>query len=367
MIAGALRCSTALLVIAIVMVAGAGIAGTPVSKMVDQLDPKWERLFRLIEQQKKAPDSALFSKDKGTYQKKIDNLLDEAIAILGDSPSVTTITEIRFRQRYIEQRKEIIASLKAKKAMNPDKDYTKEIEKEEQRIATSRQEIERLKSGLVNQLDSVGIKLSQEQADSLANSVTGEDDARMFTVFYNIRLFTGQLKTLAGETGENLAIAKKYYGMHTVLLMTLLHLHDIYISRVDQSYLPKIKGILDENRKLQSETKSLMKGSEGTHKASLTANLEAQQLTGKVAAMYLSYLDKKKNKVAESRKKVNKEWEVAVNTFKTVTVAHILINIIRESEAFYKSLTELQVPDLLTFTNAEMKNEFQRLTIQMKQ
>ena len=361
------RYSVLILLIASFMYTNICFADTSVSKMWGKLDPKWENLFRLIDQEKKAHDSAIFSKDKASYHKKIDKLLDQAIAILGDSPSLTVITNIRSQQIYIEQRKQNIADLKTRKAMNPDKNYAKDIENEEQRITKSREEIERLKGTLVSQLDSIGIKLTKEQVDSLVNSVTGEDDARMFTVFYNIRLFTDKLKTLVGETGENIAVAKKYYGMHTVLLMTLLHLHDVYIGRVEQSYVPKIKKIIDQNQKLQSETKSLMKRSDGANKASFKANLESQDLTGKVATMYLSFLERKKNKVVESRKKVHKEWTVAVNTFNTVTAAQLLISLIRESEAFYKSLTALQVPDLLTFSNVEMKNEFQRLTVQMKQ
>ena len=72
-----------------------------------------------------------------------------------------------------------------------------------------------------------------------------------------------------------------------------------------------------------------------------------------------------KERILKSQEQIFREYEVAKNTYDTVSTAHGLIILMRKTNSFYNSLVLLQAPELIKFKNDEMKNEFQKLTSQI--
>ena len=349
---------------------------TPLSVLATS--DKWERFYprcnkvlALSAQKTEAPSWKLFgdTKTKGQLDQDINKLLDEALLILGTSELVKTFHEIREYRTKIVEYNQKISDLKTRRILADKKEVRRcdsEIEDHKDRIERIQEEIARLKKKLSQHFLEMGITLNDDQLEMLITGVTGDDDAKMFAVFHTVKHFTVQLKKLAADTGENIEVARKYYGVHTVLLKVLLRLQDLYVERIQKDYIPKLDKIVDDTEALLSQTNRLLKDSDDAHAQVYKANAEAQQLTLRAAALYSKYLKQNRERVRKAREKVYKEYQAALNTYETVTNAHILISLIRKADSFYKSLSELQVPDLVVFSNTEMKKEFEKLTIKMR-
>jgi len=219
---------------------------------------------------------------------------------------------------------------------------------------------------LLEKIREIGLHLEEEQVDTLIYSVTGDDDVEMIAVFENIKIITGKLKEMTADSKENIETAKRYYGMHAVLLKILLFLQETYMDRVQNEYLPELDRLETENRALMEKTEGLLANSEKEHRFLYRSNLQAQKLTEKTIEIYKRYLENSQGRIAYSRKKIRKEYEVAENTYHTVSTAYALISMMQNSDGFFRSLNKLQVPELLKFDNHAMKLEFEKITAKLR-
>ncbi len=367
----------AVLLMAVLFVAVA--AASPLEDAWPRLNKKLDETLSLIRKQRKAPDSSWipFKEDKEDLDEEMDELLAEAVEILNVSDLSELKREIKGIQRNIREYERRIARLQTERLMAPEEveswkvwkkdmaDYQEEIAEYREAIAENRRRAEELKAAFAARIREAGISVDGEQIDTLLYSITGDDDVAMISVFDNIKAITGKLKVLTRESGENLETARRYYGMHVVLLKILLHLQKTYIDRINTEYVPSLTAIVEENRELMERTESLLKECEPRHCPMYAANLEAQELTDRTAKLYLRYLEQNKERVSDSKAQLRREYEIAENTYHTVSTAYALVDLLRDSERFFSALSELQVPDLLTFDNREMKEEFRKLTDKM--
>ncbi|MBL7217039.1 MAG: hypothetical protein ISS62_05055 [Desulfobacteraceae bacterium] len=246
-------------------------------------------------------------------------------------------------------------------------DYEKAIIDYKSKIERNKKEIDRLKSQLVKEFKKIGVNVNREQVDTLVSSITSDDDIQLISVFNNIKILTVKLKDLTVESSENPENAKRYYGMHTILLRILLRLHERYVLRIKDEYLPKLDEIISKNIELGKKTKSLMDQASEKHKPVYRANFKAQKVTHKTALLYEEYLNENRERIMEAHAKLVPEYEAALNTYNTVTTAHDLIALMKTANNMFDNLSELQTPKLLVFENKEMKKEFNKITLKMKQ
>lgn len=351
--------------------------------MADSVNDHWEKLhgklddtLTLMAKKQTLPDHTWnpFKEDKQTLEEKINDLLDEAVEILNISDLSSIKQQISVCQDDIRDYKNRIAELQTQKIMAPEdepawkvwvsdaKDYENKIDAYKDQIAQKEQAIAELKAKMLEQLSAEGITLDSEQLDTLIYSVTGDDDIEIISVFHNIKAITVKLRDLSEESAENIDTAKRYYGMHALLLKILLNLQQSYIDRVDGRYIPELSAIEKDTRWLMQKTRSLLSASEPQHRKVYQANLESQQLTDRTILLYRQYLEKNKTRMTRSRQKIFKEYQAAENTYMTVSTAHTLITMMRDADNLYNSINELQIPDLLTFDNTAMKAEFKKLS-----
>jgi len=341
-----------------------------------KLHAKLDDTLTLLAEKQTLPENTWnpFKDDKQSLDKEINELLDEAVEILNISDLYAIKQQINGCQADISDYKEMIAELHTKKMMAPKdtaawkiwendvKDYEDKITSYTENIAAKEQAISDLKARLQKQFLKQGIALDSEQLDTLIYSVTGDDDIEIISVYNNIKTITAKLRDLTAESGENIETAKRYYGMHALLLKILINLQQNYVDRVDGRYMPELSTIEKVNQQLIEKTRSLLSTSESQHKKIYQANLDAQQLTNRTVVLYRQYLEKNKTRMTRSRKKVFKEYQAAENTYMTVSTAYTLIAMMRDADNLFNSINELQIPDLLTFDNKAMKAEFKKLT-----
>lgn len=345
----------------------------------DKLHGELDKALTIINEERQAPESSWvpFKDDKKSLEADLEALLEEVIEILNISDLTAIKKEIRAAQGNVRNYRKRISRLQTEKLMAPDKVagwkvWKKDVADYEEKIADYRAAIDEnedriaaLKARFLEKIESIGITLTGDQIDTLIYSVTGDDDVAMIAVFDNIKILTEKLRELTRESRENIETARRYYGMHVVLLKTLLHLQETYIKRIDDRHLPALEAIAEENRALMAGTETLLENSAAQHREQYVANLEAQRLTDKTAELYMRYLRRNKERVTASRAKILREFEVAENTYHTVSTAYALIAVMRSADRFFNALSALQTPDLLTFDNREMREEFRKLTSKM--
>ncbi len=353
--------------------------GSAIGEKWDKLHDELDEALTLINEQRDAPDASWmpFKEDKGSLEEDLEALLEEVIEILNLSDLTDIKQEIRAAQRNVRDYRKRISKLQTEKLMAPAEvsrwkvwkkdiaDYEQKISDYREAVDENRARVETLKRQFLEKISSIGISLTGDQIDTLIYSVTGDDDVEMIAVFDNIKILTDRLRELTRESRHNIETARRYYGMHVVLLKTLLFLQGTYIERIEKDHLPALEAIAGENQALMAQTEALLEDCAPQHREQYIANLEAQRLTDKTADLYMRYLRGNQERVETSRAKILKEYQVAENTYHTVSTAYALIAVMRSADRFFNALSALQTPELLTFDNREMREEFRKLTSKM--
>lgn len=312
--------------------------------------------------------------DKESLDRRINKLLDECIEILGISDMSETKRAIQELRDDSQRCSEQIAELKTERLAAPHKvekwevwkkdaaSIDKEVEDLKQRRKENGERVEKLIDQLMDEMRAIGMKVDREQVETLVYSVTGSDDVQLVSVFNNVKLITAELQRLTSEANENIEMAKRYYGMHTMLLRILLNLYAHYEDKISDVYLVRINDIIEKQKVLIEKTKARIQQEPAKYTMIYKTNLIAQGLTVRTAYLYADYLEKNRRRISTAKAGVQDEYEVALNTYETVQGAHSLITLMRNANSMLDRLSELQTPELIVFRNTEMKNEFKKLT-----
>jgi hypothetical protein len=335
--------------------------------------PKLDETLTLEERQANLPDSAWFGPDQSSNQSKINDLLDDAVEILSTSPVQRFRERIRNLQGEIERARSEIAGYRQRRVSAPVDsavqrtvaDYDRLIAAREADIRRLGVELQAVKGEFAAAVRSLGVELTDAQVELLLSTVVGDHMVDLGVLFDNVKSVTAQLEQLVSQSGEDLASARRYYGMYVVLLRALHRMHVQIEESIGELYLPQIDAIIARTQSLMAETRRLQKQSPGKLEL-LAANLEAQQLTLEAAAVYRQYLSDQAEQVARARAELDKDIAAAWNTFETVRVSGELVGLVRSSQRLLEGLMSRQVPVLRPFENLELRREMEKLTEQLR-
>ena len=335
--------------------------------------PKLEETVELQEAQRDLPEKAWFSRDQADVEAEIDALLDAAVGILSTSPVQQYRERLEALEQTIAEARADIDAFRQKRVAAPERslvertvgDYDRLIDEREQSIARAEQGLTAIKRQFAAELRGMGLELADEQLEFLLSTVVGDNIVDLGIVFDNVKAITAQLETLMRESGEDLASARRYYGMYLVLLRALSQMHLDVEQAIDQRYIPEINDIAERAQALSEETRALKQ--EHPEKAAiLDANLEAQQLTVEAADVYRRYLKDQGQQVAAARGALQEDIATAWNTYETVRVSGELVDLVQSSQQLLEGLLSRQVPALRPFQNLEMQRELSKLTEQLR-
>jgi hypothetical protein len=245
--------------------------------------------------------------------------------------------------------------------------FDKNIKKEKTDIDELKRRIDNEKNILKQRFNASGLFLNDGQVDVLLSRVDADDIIKMSLVYDVLEDITSQLMGLTKESNENIDQARKYYGMHVVLLKLVINMQDSYVKKLDQEYLPKIEIISMETRRISDDTTRLLSAeTQSNRKDLLNKNLKAQQLTLKVAKLYAQQLNQQKAKVIKAKKLMADDYQVAKNTYDTVKISADLIQLMKTNQASFSTLMNIQIPDIVPFENLDMQRKFEELSAMIK-
>lgn len=317
-----------------------------------------------------APESAWFSADKNSLSKKQFDIFS-VIEGLFENPAISKNREnIDKLNKKVKKELREIAVLREKRvvAIGDDKqDLDNDIKKAQSNIAAYEENIGFQKDDLRRRLQGMGLSLSNKQIDVLLSRVDSDDIIKMSMVYDVLADITKQLMELTQEFNEDINQARKYYGMHVVLLKMVITMQDSYINKIENAYLPKISKIRNETLQVNQESKSLLRiEKNASQKRVLKNNIKAQQLTLNVAKLYSQQLQKQKQKVVNAMNKAKKDYRVAKNTYDTVKLSAELIRLMKTNQASFNALMNIQIPEIVPFKNLEMQKKFEELSVLLK-
>ncbi|WP_019569918.1 hypothetical protein [Thioalkalivibrio sp. ALE11] len=329
------------------------------------------------------PESRWLRRDQQSAREDIDDLIDDALEVM----DVPEIVSMRRQYRELEDRimteQERRADLREERMFAPDTDastlarftptetlremtartrgdFDRLIEARERNIAAYEEELETLKGEMAAALEGVGLSMPPDQLELWMSSAIGDDVVSMAVVFRSIRTLTQRLEELTRESGENLNVAGRYYGMVVILHRLVVTMQERFVERVDEEIVPRLEAYREEADEIIAESRELIR--EGGHRDSLESNIAANELTRQAIDLYLEVVTGQREQVAEALEISRYEKQVAVNTYRTVQLSANVADLIRDGLDTFETLSELQVPETAEFRNDKIREEFRRLT-----
>jgi hypothetical protein len=338
-----------------------------------ELAPRLDRTPTLEDRQEAPPQTAWVGTDQASKPEAIDALLDEAVTILSTARVQDLRRQIRRLQTRMEEARQDIDALRRERISAPDSslvrrtvaDCDRGIHENTEQIARDRAALDALKASFAQELRGIGLQLRDDQVEMLLATVVGDNLVDLGVVFDNVKAVTVQLEQLVQGSGEDLAAARRYYGMYVILLKALTRMHTQVEAAIAGRYVPQIDAIVTRTRDLSVQTRDLQRQSpEKT--ALLAANLDAQRLTLETAAVYRRNLEDQARQIAQARQALELDVAAAWNTYETVRVSGELVALVKSSQQLLQGLMDRQVPALRPFQNQEMRREFEKLTEQLR-
>jgi hypothetical protein len=329
----------------------------------------------VVDQIKKAPDSSFFGEDKKSLKEDLNLILDKTLVLLEDESINDYSNKIEELNQKISEAKNNIAKFREEKITAPrdhmlnttQDNYNKKIEQERLIISRYKNEIKIIKKHFKERLDDIGIDLSTEQVNILLARVDADDIVQMSFTFNVLKKITNQLMQLTHESSEEIKQAKKYYGMHVVLLELVNYMQQKYIDTVHTVYIPKIDKIIANTIDTQNNAKKHIREENDPKRITgFKNNIIALQLTLKTAKLYKTNLNDQILKVLSAQEVVRKDLRLSQNTYDTVEISADLLSVLKTSKNSFDALMSIQVPQIVPFENMQMQKKYQELSKLLK-
>ncbi len=366
--------------------AGAVMAERTCAALPEAVMSEWENLTgtldeatTLREKQKRLPESSWLGADQQKTGAKIAKLLRRAQGILLSSETLKLVDrseEIKERLPRLYQR---IEEYKNKRIGAPQKSYNpfvKTVKDCDETIAEAEKDVNRLRDELARIRDAIaaelrgwGLKLTDAQADVLFSSVVGDSLLRNAVIFENVKGVTAQLTQLMAQNKDDTSIARKYYGMYVTLIDVLLDTQYGFVNKIDGEWRPQVKKISEGAAASLKEARAALDRSDfsADQKAIFRSNAASNEMTVKAAEQYLKLLDNQKTSVQNCIRSIERDREVAANTYATVQHISDMNAVIQSGMQLFDMLAAMQLPEIQAFDSSGVRREFDEITRRLQQ
>ena len=346
----------------------------------DKLTDTLGKALTLRDKQESLPGRSWipFMEDKHSNTKKINALLDTALSILvnGEAGDVRK-TASAIRESIAKQKVEL-DDLRNKRITAPEESslpwkLTKakadeRIARLQEEIADSEEALATINTKLTEALRKIGLELDESQTEILLNSVTGDDLMNNTVVFANVKAVVAKLEELSQNDTNTLEITRRYTGMYLVLNDLLIHTQEELVRKIDGEYKPQLQAIMKEADVLRKE--ALNRSNETAYtseqRKGFAANAQSNEMTMKVAKLYVELLDSQRSGTMESLKSLRLNRDLAENTYKTVRSTGELRGLIHSGLKLFDSVNTLKMPELKVFESGVMRVEFEEINRRLK-
>lgn len=379
-----MRMMRALLVCAVILAATPAWAEGEVAedsffaKMWSKAMPKLEQALELFEKGETLPEARVFGDDKRKNSLKYEKLLNDVFNILLDSEFHSSRGQYRQLEDEIEKAEQRMAELRKDRIGAPDDSWIpfkqtrtkidKELEALQSDVSRFKEEKEAIRSSMTKALSEMGLNLDSTSLDVLLASVSGDEVIALMLAADSIKKINLQIVELLSKGEGNLHIARKYTGIHMVLVDIYLNAHYLVMDRIAKEYSPRLDEISSAALMLKKQAEAMLEKTpvDDPRREVLETNIRANNRTVQTASLYREYLRTQQNKLRVSAEKLKSDLSVAQNTYQTVKTGSDLVALINTSMRTLESVYSFVLPDLSTVYDREILNEFERITGQIR-
>jgi len=238
------------------------------------------------------------------------------------------------------------------------------IEKLKEEITDLSARKDELKKSMKDSLQAMGVKVEERQLDILLSSVSGDDILYLLLAADSIRKINLQIVDLLRGGQGNVQSARKYTGVHMVLVDLYLQANLDVLDKIGKEYIPRLEAIMTSAKKLGDEARQMLakSGSDEKTRQVLEVNVKANERTVKTAELYRKYLRGQENSLRDAVGRLRRDHFVAKNTYDTVKTGSDLISLIQISMSTLEGVFGFAVPDLSIVYDQELMKEFERIT-----
>ncbi len=353
-------------------------------QLFEEVVPILEETRGLVDQHADLPDKSRlpFTEDKQSNSAAINELLDAAIVILGNSEVSDYRQKIRDANELIQGSHEAIADYRRQRVsakwardqsqidkVNPfelsKESIDEQIENEEKEIQKQEKRLVELKKQFAKELSDIGVVVDEAAVESLLSSVSGDDIVSMAVVFENIKNVTAQLQNLTQQSGEALDVSKRYYGMYVVMVHVMDRIQKSFVRDVREKHIPKLKAFSKQADENIAKARSIIE-LKGGDPVLLSANIESNKLTQQTAILYIDYLQRNAALIEAENRRAQKNLATAMNTYNTVKLSSDVASLMKSGRRDFDALMKLQIPQLREFSNESIRREFERMTVELR-
>ena len=336
-------------------------------------------ILELEELREELPESKWLGRDQKDVDREVGRLIEELVDVLRVNGLGAAREEMLKLEMLEEKRRSELRAVREKSALAPQdvsvlefykKDreaFQKEAVALEEEIATIREAQDVLLDDMLRTARASGLEVDERQMTFLLHTVSGSDLLDLSAVFQNVRELNQLLEGLVREDPEDTEAARRYYGIHVVLLRTLRQAHEDVLDRLDTRYLPRVEELTLENEALQEETKKLLRFAEPSQRELLRSSRDTQRVTEQALEVYEDYLRSIRDRVYEARKELQQRIDVAWNAYQTIRIAATLADEMSAAVQDLQTLRSLEVPDLLPLQEEALQQKFLELSEQLRE
>ncbi|MDY2647981.1 MAG: hypothetical protein SOV63_04150, partial [Pyramidobacter porci] len=192
---------------------------------------------------------------------------------------------------------------------------------------------------------------------------------RNAVIFENVKGVTAQLTQLMAQNKDDTSIARKYYGMYVTLIDVLLDTQHGFVNKIDGEWRPQVKKISEGAAASLKEARAALNRSDfsADQKAIFRSNAASNEMTVKAAEQYLKLLDNQKTSVQNCIRSIERDREVAANTYATVQHISDMNAVIQSGMQLFDMLAAMQLPELQAFDSSGVRREFDEITRRLQQ
>jgi hypothetical protein len=125
---------------------------------------------------------------------------------------------------------------------------------------------------------------------------------------------------------------------------------------------------MEKTEATRKRTQELIEANSGDRDSltRLRRNLEVQNIVLRAGDLYCKHLTGQLVKLAKAKAELQRQREVALNTYETISLASTMLSTIRKSMDELKAIQSMQVPDILPLQTERMRAEFQIISEQLR-
>lgn len=235
------------------------------------------------------------------------------------------------------------------------------IVREKKAVSDDEAAIARVKTEALKTFSDAGVPITAEQLDGLIYSAEGGDVARVMAAAENIRTIEKELGRLLAGGDATCEQAKSYTGFLMMSYRVYLEAIERALHAIEKTYLVRLNTIKQSAGEQMMLADQLMSKARKVSSAARN-NRDINAKTIELAELYEGHLMNRSAELKRLHREMQINFELAVNTFRTIKVGGELIDVMKTSERDLKSIFEFDAPQFSAFYDKTLRAEFAAMT-----